>query len=212
MFRCLCVTLIATCAILGFVPLGYSQEPVCGAKSYLGDLAQGKCEPVIGSIISKKTDHCANGLYSITGEYRRTKTYKKKPHRGLDLAASIGTDVFAAASGDLFDVVTLRRGGLIVGIRHQDSHISRYYHLDSADFEATDIDTRIEAGSKIGEVGTSGNARASCPHLHFEIRVAGYENDDPRTYTRATVDPQAWLTTEFQGTTSSGSAEMENDQ
>lgn len=198
--------------LIGSIPSSSAQAtPVCGGNSYLGHLASGKCEPVVGSIISKKTDRCANGLYSLSGEYRRNASNKKKPHRGIDLEASIGTDVFAAAAGDLFDVAKLRKGGLIVGIRHQDEHISRYYHLDSADFEAVDIGVRIEAGSAIGEVGITGNARARCPHLHFEIRVAGYENDDPRTYSRATVDPQAWLTTPFKGSTALGIVAAENE-
>lgn len=165
----------------------------CGGLSYLGYLAPGKCEPVDGEIISKKTAECANGLYSPTGEYRRTTSKKKKPHRGIDLAAPIGETVYSASAGSLFDVATLRKGGLVVGIKHADRHISRYFHLDSTEFTTDDIGDQIEAGKEIAEVGVSGNASPLCPHLHFEIRAAGYENDDPRTYSNATLDPQLWL-------------------
>ncbi len=56
-----------------------------------------------------------------------------------------------------------------------------YAHLSIIDVAKGEI---VESGQKIGEVGMTGRAIGS--HLHFEVRVGGYEYTDTR-------NPELWL-------------------
>jgi len=89
-------------------------------------------------------------------------------HRGLDLAASIGTPVLAAKSGRA-QIGRLRNGmGRYLQIRHPDGWTSLYGHLKAITVKDGQ---RIRQGRAIGTVGKTGNARRRLiqPHLHFEV-------------------------------------------
>ncbi|HEX2117824.1 MAG TPA: M23 family metallopeptidase, partial [Acidimicrobiales bacterium] len=96
-------------------------------------------------------------------------------HMGNDILAPRGTPVVANVSG----VVTQRNGavsGLAYFLAGDDGN--RYFgaHLDS--FGASG---RVEAGTVVGRVGTTGDAAGTPPHLHFEIHPggSGYTNPYP---------------------------------
>ena len=89
-------------------------------------------------------------------------------HRGIDLAAPEGTEVFAAAEGVVtaagFDPVY----GNYVIIRHSNGWTSLYGHLQIIE---TVLRTEVKSGNLIGRVGTTGQSTG--PHLHFELRQDG---------------------------------------
>jgi len=89
-------------------------------------------------------------------------------HRGIDLAAPEGTEVFAAADGVVtaagFDPVY----GNYVIIRHSNSWTSLYGHLQIIE---TVLRSEVKSGNLIGRVGTTGQSTG--PHLHFELRQDG---------------------------------------
>ena len=60
------------------------------------------------------------------------------------------------------------RGGLAVSIVGDDG--VRYYgsHLSKIE-TSTVVGLRVNAGTKLGEVGSTGSARGTAPHLHFGI-------------------------------------------
>lgn len=95
--------------------------------------------------------------------------------RGIDIGASRGSPVYAAADGD---VVYSGRGiqgqGDLIIIRHSARHLSAYSH--NANMLVTE-GARIRAGDKIAEVGT--DTRGS-ELLHFEVRVDGSPVDPSR--------------------------------
>ncbi len=100
-------------------------------------------------------------------------------HKGVDMFATRGTPVVAPVSG----VVRHRTnslGGLAFYLDGDDGN--RYYgaHLDS--FGA---DGRVEAGTVVGTVGNTGNARYTSPHLHFEIMPGGGASVNPTPTVRA---------------------------
>ncbi len=98
-------------------------------------------------------------------------------HKGLDLAATYGDDVRAAAPGRVVFQGEQRGYGTTVVVEHPDGARSRYAHLSSAEVAQGTV---VAAGQSIGRAGSSG--RATGPHVHFEVTVDGRP-----------VDPQAWI-------------------
>lgn len=94
-------------------------------------------------------------------------------HRGLDLTAPIGTDVYAALDGQVVAVGRHRQYGNFVTVDHGNGVITLYAHHKANFVQNGDI---VRRGQKIAEVGRTGNATG--PHLHFELRLAG-EHQNP---------------------------------
>lgn len=111
----------------------------------------------------------ANGYYShpVPGARR---TQGVHGYNGVDLAAPIGTAVYAAAAGD---VIIARSGGYNGGygsyvvIRHDNGTQTLYAHLSSV---SVGVGETVGKGSVVGGVGNSG--RSTGAHLHFEVRGA----------------------------------------
>jgi murein DD-endopeptidase MepM/ murein hydrolase activator NlpD len=91
-------------------------------------------------------------------------------HNGIDIAATPGTPVLAAASGR---VIVAKLGGYNGGygnmiiISHDNGIQTVYGHL--RDIYITQ-GTTVSQGQAIGEVGNTG--KSTGPHLHFEVRGA----------------------------------------
>ncbi|HEY4624900.1 MAG TPA: M23 family metallopeptidase [Blastococcus sp.] len=101
-------------------------------------------------------------------------------HYGLDLAAPLGTPIYAATDG-----VVLRAGrasgfGNAVYIQDADGNVHIYGHMRYYDVAAGDI---VHAGDQIAKVGSEGYSTG--PHLHYEIH-RGKLDGRP-------MDPQDWL-------------------
>jgi murein DD-endopeptidase MepM/ murein hydrolase activator NlpD len=103
-------------------------------------------------------------------------------HRGIDLAAPEGTEVFAARDGEVADLGEDPVYGRYVIIRHQDNWVSLYGHLSKIE---TALRGRVRSGSLIGRVGSTGQSTG--PHLHFELRQNG-EARDPGRFLRIFKD------------------------
>jgi murein DD-endopeptidase MepM/ murein hydrolase activator NlpD len=93
-------------------------------------------------------------------------------HNGIDLAAPVGTPIFASGAGR----VVLARQRIISGnsvvIEHLPGVYTLYYHLDDLEVEEGQ---RLHQGQRIGTVGMTGLATG--PHLHWELRVGGVAVD-----------------------------------
>lgn len=106
------------------------------------------------------------------GEQRSTGA-----HGGIDIAASKGTPVGAARSGEIVESKTgsgTRSYGNYVKIKHDNGYYSLYAHLDSRKVQVGDY---VTEGDEIGTVGDTGFA--SGDHLHFEVRNAQNEKINP---------------------------------
>jgi murein DD-endopeptidase MepM/ murein hydrolase activator NlpD len=95
-------------------------------------------------------------------------------HAGIDLAATTGTPVKAAASGVVRSVDRAGSYGNVVTLDHGRGVESRYGHLASIDVIPGQ---RVELDQRIGLTGNTG--RSTAPHLHYEVLVAG-KPVDPR--------------------------------
>jgi len=85
---------------------------------------------------------------------------------GIDLAAPMGTEVFAARKGRVAETgVDAVRGQYIV-ILHEGGWSTVYGHLSARRVRLND---EVESGMIIGNVGSTGETAG--PRLHFEVRV-----------------------------------------
>ncbi|MBE7032410.1 MAG: hypothetical protein E7401_05570 [Ruminococcaceae bacterium] len=103
-----------------------------------------------------------------------------RTHNGMDIAAALGDQVKAAATGVVSKVYTDDLLGVVVVLDHGDGISSLYGNLQSADFIKTG--TEVKAGDIIGGVGEPGALEAKTePHLHFELIKNG-EYKNPKEY------------------------------
>lgn len=139
-------------------------------------------------------------------------------HAGIDFAPAVpreaSTPVLAAAGGRLRLAVIDNDGNHMVQLEHdpdgdgQYQYETLYFHLNPDDFffAMTELEqgTPIEAGQRIGTMGTTG--RSTGIHLHFELRqdlngdgdFTSFERIDPYGYFPSTSipdDPWAKLAT-----------------
>ena len=92
-----------------------------------------------------------------------------RPHNGIDLAASMGTPVYATRSGTVTVADYEWDGaGNYVYINHGDGFSSVYMHMD---YYIVSVGEYVSAGEVIGYVGTTGLSEG--PHLHFGIAYNG---------------------------------------
>lgn len=103
-------------------------------------------------------------------------------HNGLDLLAPVGTAVQAVAPGTVVFIGQEGDYGQLVVINHGANRQTRYAHLEAI---AVKPGAQVEAGQRLGTVGTSGRPDLAVPHLHFEVRQqapAGWVAQDPAVH------------------------------
>ena len=122
-------------------------------------------KPVSGTITSRFGHRSSPGGVGSTN------------HKGLDIAASCGTKIYAVAKGTVeFSGYKGSLGKLVI-INHGNGVKTYYAHCNSLKVSSGQ---KVEAGSNIATVGKSGTATGY--HLHFEVRVNG-----------ASVNPQNYI-------------------
>ncbi|WP_312707566.1 M23 family metallopeptidase [Stenotrophomonas sp.] len=96
-------------------------------------------------------------------------------HDAIDIMAPAGTPVLAVADGTVEKLFDSERGGLTVYQFEPSGQWCYYYaHLQRYADGLAEKQT-IKRGDVIGYVGSTGNASADAPHLHFEVHVLGPE-------------------------------------
>jgi murein DD-endopeptidase MepM/ murein hydrolase activator NlpD len=92
-----------------------------------------------------------------------------RQHNALDIMAPKRTPVHSAVKGRVLRLFTSVAGGLMVyAADSSERFICMYAHLDSYAPGLKD-GAPLARGQLIGYVGSTGNALASAPHLHFAI-------------------------------------------
>ncbi|HSS26526.1 MAG TPA: M23 family metallopeptidase, partial [Usitatibacter sp.] len=109
------------------------------------------------------------GYYSSNYGYRIDPINGRNTfHTGVDIIASPGTPVMAAAGGVVATVVRDPEYGNMVDVDHDNGLTTRYAHLTRSLVKVGDV---VMKGQKIALVGATG--RVTGPHLHFEVREKG---------------------------------------
>lgn len=93
-----------------------------------------------------------------------------RKHEGIDIFAKRGTEVRSATEGIVLRVGNNKLGGLVVWVLGPGAQRHYYAHLDR--FADVSAGMRVEPGTVLGYVGTSGNAAATPPHLHYGVYEA----------------------------------------
>ena len=93
-------------------------------------------------------------------------------HNGIDIAAEVGADVFAAENGEIASVTNDPLWGVSVVIDHKNGFTTKYCGL-GADLAVQQGDT-VDSGTVIGAVGETADIESSMPpHLHIEVTHNG---------------------------------------
>ena len=99
-------------------------------------------------------------------------------HKGIDIAAPVGTPIVAAASGVVISAGWNSGGyGNLVEIRHDDGSVTLYAHNDRILVRAGQY---VQQGDQVSEMGSTGYSTG--PHLHFEIHPSGNGAVNPMAY------------------------------
>ena len=123
--------------------------------------------------------HPCPGYTYISSEFG----YREQPiagastnHKGMDFAATIGTPIYAAASGTVTSASYSGNAGNMIVINHGNGLQTYYMHCNSMYVRAGQT---VSKGQNIGAVGSTGNS--SGPHLHFQVMQNGTPVN-PRNY------------------------------
>ncbi|MFY7698530.1 MAG: peptidoglycan DD-metalloendopeptidase family protein [Legionella sp.] len=101
----------------------------------------------------------------------------RRPHKGVDLAAPIGTPVRATADGRIESIGRRSDYGNMIKISHFNNYSSIYGHMLKFQ-KGLSRGTHVKRGEIIGYVGQTG--LASGPHCHYEFHI-GKQPKNPTT-------------------------------
>ena len=92
----------------------------------------------------------------------------RSPHKGIDIAANLGTPIIAPSDGTVTVTGNYFFNGKTIIIDHGQGFITMYCHLDEISVEE---EQQLIVGTQIGIVGATG--RVTGPHLHFATYLNG---------------------------------------
>ena len=133
------------------------EEPASVEKIYV--------VPVSGSVMKDYTMDMP--VYSLTmNDYR--------VHNGTDIAAQVGSPVYAFCDGTVSKIYYDPMMGQTVVIDHGDGIESRYQNLQITLADGMEEGAKVNAGDVIGAVGETALIEcAEASHLHFSVLVNG---------------------------------------
>ncbi len=98
-------------------------------------------------------------------------------HRGIDIAAPVGTPVMAAAPGEVISAGWHGGYGNLIKLEHLDGSVTLYAHNNR---NLVSHGQKVAQGQQIAEMGSTGNSTGS--HLHFEIHDKNREIRNPLAF------------------------------
>ena len=113
-----------------------------------------------GNIINKSANSA-----KLEGTQAPAEKDQMQFHKGVDIAAAMGTDVYCAAQGKVIFAGQKSGYGNCVIIEHGNGLATLYGHLSKI---LVDANQQVKIGDVIAKVGSTG--RSTGPHLHYEVR------------------------------------------
>jgi murein DD-endopeptidase MepM/ murein hydrolase activator NlpD len=151
--------------------------PVTPAPTALPGASQGPLPVATPSVAAYRTPHGATHVFPVVGGATFTNDWGTsraggQTHQGIDLFAATGTPIVAPSDGILFRVGSNPVGGWRFWLRDRWGNEFYFAHL-SAFAPAAHEGANVRAGTVIGFVGNSGDAKTAPPHVHFEVHPNG---------------------------------------
>lgn len=130
------------------------------------------------SLLASKPKGWPSRGWMTSGFGMRRSPFSGRPkmHEGLDIAASIGTPVYATADGIVSQSETVAGYGKLVVIDHGYGYKTYYGHNSKLSVK---VGQKVRRGDRIASVGNSGSSTGA--HLHYEVRLNGVPLN-PRKY------------------------------
>ncbi len=126
----------------------------------------------------------AHTFGSDFGAPRMVGTPDEHTHEGNDIVAPLGAQLVAVEPGMIVAMGTDRLGGIKLWLAGRSGTYYYYAHLSRFADNVHEGDI-VPAGTVVGFVGNTGNAKGGIPHLHFEIHPNGGPAVDPYPYLAA---------------------------
>jgi murein DD-endopeptidase MepM/ murein hydrolase activator NlpD len=139
-------------------------------------------DPIVMPVEGAKTTDLHDSFAEARGSSRK--------HEAIDIMAPRGTPVVAAVDGTIEKLFTSKQGGLTIYEFDRDRNYCYYYaHLDryANDLKEGQI---VHRNDRIGYVGSTGDASADAPHLHFSILQLG---PGKRWWVGSPINPYPYL-------------------
>jgi hypothetical protein len=119
------------------------------------------------------------GANEYSNSFLVPRNNKSGIHGAIDVYAKKGTPVVAPVGGKVLSVRYSDIGGYTARILGDDGLTYYFAHLDGS--AVVKAGSKVTAGTHIGFVGDSGNAKGTKPHLHFSIHK-GNQLVNPYSY------------------------------
>lgn len=167
--------------LIAAAPLGSEQYDPIVNKSVLGQVVSPELPPIgSGENFLPSAPNQFNGyIWPTRGVLTSGYGWRwGRMHRGIDIAASTGTPILAAAEGVVITAGWNSGGyGYLVEIKHGDGSVTLYAHNDRV---LVRVGQQVQQGQQIAEMGSTGYSTG--PHLHFEVHPAGRGAANPMAY------------------------------
>jgi murein DD-endopeptidase MepM/ murein hydrolase activator NlpD len=106
---------------------------------------------------------------SLKGGFSERRDSGGRPHEAVDMLAPRNTPVHAVENGTIAKLFFSKAGGNTIYQYDPSGEICYYYaHLERY-ADGLSEGSKVSRGDVIGFVGSSGNAPANTPHLHFAV-------------------------------------------
>ena len=138
-------------------------------------------DPIVMPVEGAKTADLHDNFAEARGGHK---------HEAIDIMAPRGTPVVAAVDGSIEKLFTSKQGGLTIYEFDRERNYCYYYaHLDryAEDLKEGQL---VHRNDRLGYVGSTGDASADAPHLHFAILQLG---PDKRWWVGSAINPYPYL-------------------
>ena len=151
-----------------------SEESIANAKASINSKLTEEQETKVAEEEEIKS-HTVNGIYlaclpvstgHVSSRFGSRESIRDHVHKGLDIAASYGTDIKAVADGTVIFSGVSSGYGNFIKIDHGNNVVTCYGHCSKL---LVSVGQKVNSGDVIAKVGSTGNSTGN--HLHFEIRI-----------------------------------------
>ena len=108
-------------------------------------------------------------MANVEDTFNDSRDGGERAHHAIDILAPRGTPILSADDGKILRMSSNTLGGITMYTVDTQNRLVYYYaHMDHYN-DAMSPGREIVKGDTLGFVGTTGNAPADTPHLHFQV-------------------------------------------